>query len=183
MIREEEIREFQEIIGIIGRRAALNSDVEEDDDFHETYPYDNEDFIDAREEEYGEDRNANANSYASDISGNTLILYITTTFGLIFLASVIFGVLMFVYGAPSVVKDKKEIKNSNDNSNSDSSKQWRMPGYRKIITDPDAGEENIRVWGIRTALPPKPYTLYLYYRLHPEDFKDEFHFFKESELI
>lgn len=78
---------------------------------------------------------------------------------------------MFIYGHTEGESPKIDKKNGNDNFNLKSSQIWRFPGYKPLITDPDK-DSKIKVWGVRTAVPPEPnLDLYFYY-MYPEMFEE-----------
>lgn len=136
MISEDEIREFQEIIG--GRyddsdNLSVTSIVNRNDE------YLSEEFEDAQEELEVKKENP-----------STVILLITGILGLVFAASVFFGAIMYIY-----------MKYETDESflnKSKPSQSLKIPGIESLVTDPipDDSGKRIKVWCVRTAVPPTP---------------------------
>lgn len=143
MIREDEIREFQEIIG--GRR-----DDSETESIHSIF--------DKNEELAEEFEDASVEKEVKTDSPNTVILLITGILGLVFVASVFIGAIIYIY-----------MKNESDGSQSNKSKpsqSLKIPGIEHLVTDPTP-EEKIKVWCVRSAVPPSP-RLGKYYYFFPE---------------
>jgi flagellar biosynthesis/type III secretory pathway M-ring protein FliF/YscJ len=132
MIREDEIREFQEIIS--GR-----IDASETESAHSIFDR-NAEFKEEFDVEIEEKEVKTENP-------NTVILLITGILGLVFVASVFIGAIMYIY-----------MKNDADDSNLNKSKpsqSLKIPGIEKLVTDPEP-DEKIKVWGVRTAVAPSP---------------------------
>lgn len=159
MIREEDIREFQEIIE---GRNSYDSEIEGNN--NEEFDLDDE-FLDAHEGMLEEDEEE---SSSKQVSGNTLVLFITGTFGLTFLIFLIVLVLTFIYGLRDGENVRSNKKNGNDNLKS--SQIWRFPGYKPLVTDPK--DSKVKVWGVRTAVPPEPCLDLYFYFMYPEMFEE-----------
>lgn len=132
MIREDEIREFQEIIG--GRR-----DDYETESIHSIF--------DRNDELPGEFEDASEQKEVKADNPNTVILLITGILGLVFVVSVFIGAIMYIY-----------MKNESDGGQSNKSKpsqSLKIPGIEHLVTDPTP-EEKIKVWCVRSAVPPSP---------------------------
>lgn len=145
MIKEEDIREFH---GIIARRTVES---ELDDDGKVQYEDDNEEFT---EDEFV-DTYENGNSQdgqLKNIPGNTLILYLAGIFGLIIVISVIIGAFIYIYNSTK----KGDTFSDKIDNDTQFSRTWNFPGYQYLITDPEPHEEHIKVWFVRTAVPPQP---------------------------
>jgi hypothetical protein len=146
MIREDEIREFQEIIG--GR-----TDDSENISMHSIF-----DRSERLSEEVEDD--AQVEQKAKTDNPSTVILFITGILGLTFVVTVFIGAVMYIY-----------LKPGSDDSNSNKSKpaqSLKIPGIESLVTDPvsDDSGKRIKVWCVRTAIPPPP-QIGDYYSLFP----------------
>lgn len=166
MIREEDIREFQKIIG----RTKYEQEDEEGEEEEEEVSDGNDAIF---EDEDAPEDLAVKRSQPVTVSGNTLIIYITAAFGMIFLLTVVIGVGVFFYEGHEKNQANRNKNDGKGGDNFKSSQIWRFPGYRPLITDPEPHEAHIRVWGVRTAVPPEPYMFYYYYQMYTHLFEDE----------
>lgn len=133
MIREDEIREFQDIIdggfNDDGFEAELEDVENEEEDFAE-----NEEFAELKKE-----------------SANTTILFVTGIAGLIFFIAVLIGALTYIYfkyDTPATGAINSKVTHS-----------LKIPGIDdSLVTDPipDGSGKRVKVWCIRTAVPPTP---------------------------
>lgn len=151
MIREDEIREFQEIVG--GR-----IDDSENISIHSIFN---------RSEHFSDEVNDDAQPEQKVKMDNpsTVILFITGILGLIFAVSVFIGAVMYIYL-------KHEVEGSNQNK-SKPAQSLKIPGIEFLVTDPvhDDSGKRIKVWCVRTAIPPPP-QIGDYYSLFPDSDSD-----------
>ena len=133
MIREDEIREFQEIIG--GRQ--IDSDNES---LHSIFDRNEE----LPEKEF--DDTLEGKDFTTGNS-NSIILLITGILGLIFVVSVFIGAVMYIY-----MKNDSESRILNKTK---PSQTLKIPGIENLVTDPKS-EDRIKVWCVRSAVPPSP---------------------------
>lgn len=153
MIREDEIREFHEIIG--GRTddseiISLHSIMNRSDQFAQDFEGDAQDEQTAKSE-----------------NPSTVILLITGILGLTFAVTVFIGAIMYIY-----------LKHGSDGENLSKSKpahSLKIPGIEFLLTDPipDDSGKRIKVWCVRTAIPPPP-QIGDYYSLFPGSDSDYF---------
>lgn len=146
MIREDEIREFQEIIG--GRNQDSETrNCEKEQEYFEVVE-------DAPEGEIKTD------------NPSPIILFITGILGLAFVASVFLGAIMYIY----LEHGGSEQAKTNYTKPSQSLK---IPGIEFLVTDPHPDEygKRIKVWCVRTAVPPTP-QIGDYYSLFSNDSDD-----------
>jgi len=135
MIREEDIREFHEIIeGRIDdyEIQSVYSILNRDDNFLEKF----EDTLVEKE--------------VKSENPSTIILLITGILGLVFVASVFIGAIMYIYMKNEV--DENQLNKSKP------SQSLKIPGIESLVTDPipDDSGKRIKVWCVRTAIPPEP---------------------------
>lgn len=128
MIREDEIREFQEIIGTFqpdSDREQVLEDVS----------------IDQEQEDAAEEQVEIKSS-----GPNNAILLVTGIIGLVFFFSVFIGATTYIYSIQI-----KEVKHPEPVQN------LKIPGIEGLITDPlpEGPETKIKVWGVGTAEPPE----------------------------
>ena len=134
MIREDEIREFQEIIG------TFQPDSEEE-------PVIENDAIEQQQESQD---SIEVHVDVKPEIPNIKILFITGLFGLVFFLSVFFGTILYIYS--NQIKEMKNQKTPKPSQN------LKIPGIERLITDPypEGPETKIKVWGVGTAIPPEP---------------------------
>lgn len=130
MIREDEIREFQEIIGTYQADSDEENEIIEDqiEDAVET-------------EETIEEKTDNP---------TISILFITGIFGLAFFFSVFIGTVLYIYAIQ--ITEEKLSKTGKPAQN------LKIPGIERLFTDPPAEgpDSKIKVWVVCTAIPPRP---------------------------
>lgn len=153
MIREDEIREFQEILG-----TFQGSDSEEEET--EIIP---EQTQDASEEAPVEMKSAD--------TGNMSILFIVGLSGLVFFISVVIGTIVYIY----II----QIKEANDLKATKPANNLKIPGIEKLFTDPpkEGPNSKIKVWVVGKGTPPPP-LIYNYSRL----FLNPVRYFNRAEL-
>lgn len=135
MIREEDIREFHEIF--VGRTEDF-----ELGSVHST--------VDKNEEIVDEFDDAPVEKEIKSETPSSVILLITGILGLVFVATVFIGAIMYIYM-------KNEVEESRLNK-SNPSQSLKIPGIESLVTDPipDDSGKRIKVWCVRTAIPPEP---------------------------
>lgn len=146
MIQDEEIREFQEIVG----------------SFH---PYSEDEQVIIQDKSNKE--TVVNNSEKNLKIPNVMILLISSLFGILFFFSILIGTVLYVYP-----REDTEVKVINRNP----IQNLKIPGIEKLITDPfpEGPETKIKVWGVGTAVPPES-IIFDYEKIYerPEDYFDE----------
>lgn len=142
MIQEAEIREFRDIID--GRSHDFDQELFDDDIQDDDNDNDNE-----NENEFIGEESGDAPEVKKE-STNTTILFVTGIAGLIFFISVFIGALTYIY--------LKYDTNTPNSANPKSSQSLKIPGLESLVTDPipDGSGKRIKVWCVRTAVPPTP---------------------------